>query len=759
MRKIHIAASLAALLATAGACDDDGGEGTAPVQPAAVAATAAAHHQAAAGSTVPAPSVRVTDSRGQPLAQVPVAFAVTAGGGSLAQPGAVTDAGGVATGGAWTLGRAPGANEVTATVAGLPPVRFTATAHAAAVAQLARAGGDGQTGVVGTALADSLAVRATDAFGNPVAGVAVTWALTGGGALSAATATTGADGHAKIRLTLGATPGAATVVATAAGAGPVSFGAQAMAGPAARLAVHAGDDQGAGAGQAVPVAPAVRVTDALGNALQGVPVQFAVARGGGAVSGANASTDSAGVAAVGRWTLGSAPGANEVTATVAGLPPVRFSAVAQVGAVARLARAGGDNQTGVVGTALADSLAVRATDAHGNPVPGVTVTFSARGGGALSSATATTSAEGYAKVRLTLGSRPGDVTVKASAEGAEQVTFTAHAVAGPASRLAVHAGDDQTAPAGAPVPVPPAVRVTDALGNPVEGVPVQFTVAAGGASVSGGNAVSDSNGVAAVGRWTLGAAGTNRLTASAAGVGSVTFSARAEDPCVSSVAHTFGSTSSGELRSIDCRLTGGQPVDFLSLQLGETRHFTIDVSGTGFDAFAYLFDAGGRVVATDDDGGPGADARIRVIAPAGSFFIGASTYASAVSREVVGTYTVTTAAADGDVTGCPSVFVLPGITTSQQLSNTDCPGYWYGSYGDRYQVELKAGQSITIRQTSTAFLPYLVVYPPNGFSVGGNWPEGNTSQIVYTASAAGRYVIEAGSWWSSQTGAYTLSIQ
>ena len=47
------------------------------------------------------------------------------------------------------------------------------------------------------------------------------------------------------------------------------------------------------------------------------------------------------------------------------------------------------------------------------------------GGGTLSSATATTNANGRARTWLTLGSEPGTNTVEATVEGLESVTFTA----------------------------------------------------------------------------------------------------------------------------------------------------------------------------------------------------------------------------------------------------------------------------------------------------------------------------------------------
>jgi hypothetical protein len=53
------------------------------------------------------------------------------------------------------------------------------------------------------------------------------------------------------------------------------------------------------------------------------------------------------------------------------------------------------------------------------------------------------------------------------------------------------------------VPVAPSVIFTDSTGAPVEGVPVQFSVVGEG-SITGASVLSDVNGVARVGSWTLG---------------------------------------------------------------------------------------------------------------------------------------------------------------------------------------------------------------------------------------------------------------
>jgi hypothetical protein len=166
----------------------------------------------------------------------------------------------------------------------------------------------------------------------------------------------------------------------------------------------------------------------------------------------------------------------------------------------------------------------------------VSVTFAvATGGGTVVPTTAlTTDANGIAQVTSwTLGTTAGANTLTATSAGltGSPLTFTATGTAGAATQIAINAGNNQTAAAGAAVTVPPSVIVKDVNNNPVSGVSVTFAVASGGGTVVPTTAVTTgANGIAQVTSWTLGAsAGANTLTATSAGIpGSpLTFSATA----------------------------------------------------------------------------------------------------------------------------------------------------------------------------------------------------------------------------------------
>jgi hypothetical protein len=155
-----------------------------------------------------------------------------------------------------------------------------------------------------------------------VANVAVTFAVTaGGGQVTGASATTNASGVATAGgWTMGTLAGANTLTASASGVNgsPVTFGATANAGAPKTIAKVGGDNQAASPAGAVFVKPSVKVTDQYSNPVPGITVVFAVASGGGSVTGGTTTTAADGVATAGGWTLGPNEGANTLTATISG---------------------------------------------------------------------------------------------------------------------------------------------------------------------------------------------------------------------------------------------------------------------------------------------------------------------------------------------------------------------------------------------------------------------------------------------------------
>ncbi|MDQ3225184.1 MAG: Ig-like domain-containing protein [Chloroflexota bacterium] len=178
--------------------------------------------------------------------------------------------------------------------------------------------------------------------------------------------------------------------------------------------------------------PSVIVQDMNGNPTPGVVVTFAVTDGKGWVSGPIATSNSAGIARVGRWKLGYVVGTNAVTANAGTLTPVMFRATAVAGPPARINKFSGDNQIAAPGTTVALSPQVRVTDHFGNPISGIDVNFAVGdGGGSLAITGAVSDTAGIAAAGVwTLGS-PGSQSIVARATSLPAAIFTAIAIQPP----------------------------------------------------------------------------------------------------------------------------------------------------------------------------------------------------------------------------------------------------------------------------------------------------------------------------------------
>ncbi len=199
---------------------------------------------------------------------------------------------------------------------------------------LAVVSGDGQHARITRELPLPIVIEVRSASGTAVSGAAVTFTPSTG-SVNAATATSDTNGQASVRWTLGLATGAhALTVRFASGAGP-TLTVNATADPATvvQIQVLDGDRQQAVVGTAVGTAPSVMVRDAQGNPMPGIALRFAVMAGAGVVGSTTATSDAAGIATPGSWTMGAVPGSNVVSVTpvasdVVAASPTSFSAMA-----------------------------------------------------------------------------------------------------------------------------------------------------------------------------------------------------------------------------------------------------------------------------------------------------------------------------------------------------------------------------------------------------------------------------------------------
>ncbi len=484
-----------------------------------IEASGGTHQTAQIGSAFTTPLQVTVYADGAPAKGATVTFVAPGAGASgifattaTTSATATTNARGVATAPAFAADDTQGTYLLSATTSAVPgTASFTLTNSAAGLAaSIGASSGMRQSTDVGTTYADPLEVTVTDADGNPVQGVEVTFsaaqnASTGAsgsfvGAGQSATVATDSEGVATSPLVeANGSAGAFTVTATTQGLTAVAEFTLTNLG-AASVRVAAGTKQSAVIGTTYARPLEVEVTDAQGKPLQGAEVTFTLPTGQGtsdsATSGSAAGgtfpgtaqsatvlTDAAGLAVSPRVRANEVAGAFTVTATTQGLAATTAFTLTNRGPSA-VATFSGSRQTAVVGTTYARPLRVKVT-AGGKAVAGAEVTFTvgtATSGATGSfanagqSVTATTNSAGLAVSPLVQASEvSGTFTVTVTTPGLDAgAHFILENLPGAPASVTPGAGVTQTAPAGHVFGIPFSVTVTDAEKNPVAGVKVTF---------------------------------------------------------------------------------------------------------------------------------------------------------------------------------------------------------------------------------------------------------------------------------------------
>jgi PKD repeat protein len=436
----------------------------------------------------------VTDSRNRPVEGARVVFDLTAAGpgADLAPDTARTDANGKAHT-SMVLGTTVGPQSGEARVlmpegVTQPTTTFTVIALSENANGMRAVLGEDQTGPAGSVLPQPLVVQVTDAFGNPISGVPISWTVEGGGSVSEELNHTDGEGRASVSRTLGPTAGPQSTIATSAtelAGSPLTFLHTATAGNASGLTIVSGNNQTAIAGTELPGDLVVRLVDAAGNGVPGAAVTWVVGTGGGRVSHENTFTDEAGRTST-RWTLGRTPGPNRVDAVVSGLGFVNFTATGTAAAPPALAILVQPAGSARNGAPLARQPVIQLRNTAGDPaaVPGVQVTAQLSGGGGELLGTRVIGTDGAGRAAFT------NLAI-AGAEGARRLVFTAAGYAGATSSV-INVGaigttttitSDSPDPSLAGAAVLVGFRVTSEGPTPTGSVTV--TVSDGGATCTG----------------------------------------------------------------------------------------------------------------------------------------------------------------------------------------------------------------------------------------------------------------------------------
>ena len=275
-------------------------------------------------------AVRITDSTGRALPDVPVRW-TPVDGGSVEVASARTDSLGVASA-RWTLARKTGTQRLRAQVGmgpglGIPPVTLNAMALAGAPTSIVASAGDNQRAAAGAELRKGLVFRVLDGNGSGVAEAALTLSPSGG-ILSDTALTTDSLGVARTRWTMGHSAGDYSLAVHVEGVKQLlKVVAHATPATAANLAF---DDVPGDKRSREPVKNKrlyALVTDVYGNPVPDAKVNFSVKSG--TVTPARGISDAKGRAGL-TWKLGSKGGEQTLKGIVRGTD-VAGEYVTQVG--------------------------------------------------------------------------------------------------------------------------------------------------------------------------------------------------------------------------------------------------------------------------------------------------------------------------------------------------------------------------------------------------------------------------------------------
>ncbi|HAO0158626.1 TPA: hypothetical protein IGS09_002853 [Escherichia coli] len=423
------------------------------------------------GSTANMLRVRVTDVFGNVLAGQTVS--VLADNGATVAPTVITEPDGTVE--ISVTSQTAGTSAVTASINNSSQSRNVTFIADVSTAQIADLVVTRDNSVADGAMANTLRVRVTDAFGNALAGQTVS-VLADNGATVTPTVITGQDGTVEISVT-SQTAGTSAVTATinsSSQSRDVTFVADVRTAKIADLVVIKDDSVADGAMANMLRA---RGTDAFGNALAGQTVS--VLAGNGATTAPTVTTQPDGTVEIS--VTSQTAGTSAVTASINSSSQSRnVTFIADV-STAQIASLEVMQDNAVADGATANTLRVRVTDAFGNALGGQTVSVMADNGATVSP-TVSTGPDGTVEISVT-SQTAGTSAVTASINSStlsRNVTFVADVRTAQIADLVV-IKDDSVADGAMANTL--RVRVTDAFGNALAGQTVSV-MAGNGATVA-----------------------------------------------------------------------------------------------------------------------------------------------------------------------------------------------------------------------------------------------------------------------------------
>tara|TARA_R110001592_G_scaffold226600_1_gene482765 strand:+ start:579 stop:12602 length:12024 start_codon:yes stop_codon:yes gene_type:complete len=428
---------------------------------------------------------------------VAVTVSILSGGGTLNGTLTQNTSSGIATFNNLSISGTPGVRVLQFTANNWRSVstsNVTVTASTLAITQQASS-----TVTQGVVFPQQPIVRALDGGGNPISGVDVTAAIaSGSGAISGTvTRTTDASGYATFtNLLIGGSTGVHTLRFTATNWNQVVSNNITVNAPTKFLTVNTQPSTSANLGQVLPVQPIILAND--GSPVAGVVVTAAINSGPGTLGGTlTATTNASGLASFsslyitgvsGSHTLRfTSPTWSQAISNTINILPSTLTITQQASATVESAEV------------FADQPIVRALDASGNPISGLSIAATIQSGGGTLGGTLTAITDGsglasFANLRIT--GTPGDRVLRFTTSGWNSVDSSPVSVI--PSPLAVLQQASTPEESGIVFSQQPIVEARDGNDSPISGVVVTASIFSGGGTLGGTlTATTDASGQAA----------------------------------------------------------------------------------------------------------------------------------------------------------------------------------------------------------------------------------------------------------------------
>jgi hypothetical protein len=231
------------------------------------------------------------------------------------------------------------------------------------------------------------------------------------------------------------------------------------------------------------------------------------------------------------------------------------------------------------------------------------------------------------------------------------------------------------------------------------------------------------------------------------------------DPCTVRTPYTFGTTASGSFTTSDCPSFDKSFIDSYTTTVDAAGGYLFSETSSAVDTYLFLDAGDGSLIAENDDATDlDSNSSIKALIPAGNYVIAANTFDTGET----GDYALSSSKTTESIDNCETVFIARGITTSQNLTPTDCVNS--GFYSDDVLMFVHAGQSITVTVNSTDFDAYVEIYSRAGL-VASNDDKSATStdaEVTYAVTTTDYYLISPTSKLSGAagtTGAYTMIVK